>query len=81
MLIGLYDRLANPPLNTKKFGIANGHLTEEGQVRRAEEFELEGLMSDDENDESRGMLRRSGSIEGSSSDSPSTIGKNNVSSV
>ncbi|KFA69109.1 hypothetical protein S40285_00038 [Stachybotrys chlorohalonatus IBT 40285] len=83
MLIGLYDRLANPLSNAKKFGAANGHLNghlaEEGQIRSAEEFELDGLMSDDEGDERRGMLRRSG--DDSSLDTPSTVGKNNVNTV
>lgn len=63
MLIHLYDRLANPDLNTKTFTNgyqdANGHAAEEGRVRDADEFELEGLDSDDEDDEGRGMLRRS----------------------
>ncbi|QUC20955.1 uncharacterized protein UV8b_05196 [Ustilaginoidea virens] len=61
MLIHLYDRLANPATDAKSF--ANGHAganpgaAEEGQVRDAEEFELDGLMSDEEGDESRSMLR------------------------
>lgn len=64
MLIHLFDRLSNPALDTKNF--ANGHIQmngrrpEEGQLRDAEEFELGGLMSDDEEgDETRQMLRRS----------------------
>lgn len=77
MLIHLWDRLANPAINTKDFsnGHANGRVMEAGQLREAEEFELEGLTSDDEEDESRAMLRRS--EEQSSLDSPSTVGKNN----
>jgi hypothetical protein len=61
MLITLYDRLADPPLDTKNFanGHVNGHTAEEGRVRAAEEFELDGLSSDDEADEGQGMLRRS----------------------
>ena len=60
MLIHLYDRLVNPPSDNKN--LANGYHVagrpvEEGRVRDAEEFELEGLTSDDEEDEGRGMLR------------------------
>lgn len=79
MVIHLYDRLANPALNTKVFADghahANGRAVEEGQLRDAEEFELDGLMSDDEGDERRVMLRRS--LERPSIDTPSTLGKNN----
>ncbi|VUC28167.1 unnamed protein product [Clonostachys rosea] len=64
MLIHLYDRLANPPIDTKGFANgysdANGRAVEEGQVADAEEFELDGLTSDDEVDEGERMLRRSG---------------------
>ena len=83
MLIHLYDRLANPALDTKDF--ANGHArvggraVEEGRLREAEEFELSGLMSDDEGDETQGMLRRS--EERGSLDTPSTLGKNNHTST
>jgi len=64
MLIHLYDRLANPALKTKNltngYHDANGRTAEEGRVRDADEFELEGLDSEDEeDDERRGMLRRS----------------------
>ena len=66
MLIGLWDRLANPRLNTKKFtngnNIPNGRAMEDGRLRDAEEFELDGLMSDDDDDDddpSRMMLRLS----------------------
>lgn len=63
MLIHLWDRLANPQLDTKDLGAGytsvNGRPMEEGRVRDAEEFELDGLTSDDETDEGRGMLRRS----------------------
>ncbi|GAB0134788.1 hypothetical protein EsDP_00003145 [Epichloe bromicola] len=79
MVIHLYDRLSNPPLNTKFLADghahANGRAVEEGQLRDAEEFELDGLMSDDEGDERRVMLRRS--LERPSIDTPSTLGKNN----
>lgn len=79
MLIHLYDRLANPDINTKNFANghshANGRVVEEGRLRDAEEFELDGLMSDDEADEQRVMLRRS--LDRPSIDTPSTLGKNN----
>lgn len=68
MLIHLYDRLANPPIDTKGFANgysdANGRAVEEGQVADAEEFELDGLTSDDEVDEGERMLRRSGETPG-----------------
>lgn len=70
MVIHLYDRLANPASPFK-----NGHAIEEGRLRGAEEFELDGLTSDDEGDESRQMLRRS--LDRPSIDTPSTLGKNN----
>ena len=82
MLIHLYDRLA-PQENAKEYG--NGHIRlnsrsmEDGRLRDAEEFELDGLSSEDEGDESRRMLRRS--EDRASLDTPSTVGKNNQSSV
>lgn len=84
MLIGLYDRLANPNPDSKHrangYARPNGRVAEEGRVRDVEEFELDGLVSDDdEADESRGMLRKS--EDSPSLDSPSTVGKNNESSV
>ncbi|PHH60996.1 hypothetical protein CDD81_962 [Ophiocordyceps australis] len=83
MLIYLYDRLANPVENVKS--LSNGHMringraVEEGQLRDAEEFELDGLMSDDEGEEVRQMLRRS--VDNLGPESPSTLGKNNETSV
>lgn len=74
MLVHLYDRLVNPP-EIKGFG--NGRIVEEGRVRDAEEFELDGLMSDDEADEGRRMLRRSEDDDQGTPSSPSTVGKNN----
>ncbi|CAG7565252.1 unnamed protein product [Fusarium equiseti] len=59
MLIGLWDRLAHPVLDTKELGsnhYANGQAVESGQLRDAQEFELDGLMSDDDDDPSRQML-------------------------
>ncbi|KJZ77706.1 hypothetical protein HIM_02883 [Hirsutella minnesotensis 3608] len=81
MLVQLYDRLANPGKSIKD--VSNGHtLTsahlEQGRLRDADEFELDGLMSDEE-DERQRMLRRS--EDRSSLDTPSTLGKNNESSV
>ncbi|KOS17323.1 Protein YTP1 [Escovopsis weberi] len=59
VLVHLYDRLSNPSLDTKGFADGhrplNGHV-EAGALRDVEEFELEGLSSDEEGDESRGML-------------------------
>lgn len=82
MLIHLYDRLS-PQENSKEYG--NGHIRlnsrsmEDGRLRDAEEFELDGLTSEDEGDESRRMLRRS--EDRASLDTPSTVGKNNQASV
>jgi hypothetical protein len=72
MLIHLYDRVANPidglaPKDGGEdaSGLANGHTrrgggAEDRRVRDAEEFELEGLMSDDEDDgAARGRRRTS----------------------
>ncbi|KAG5929685.1 hypothetical protein E4U53_002400 [Claviceps sorghi] len=76
MVIHLYDRLANPALGTKSLANGRAHASGralEGQVRDAEEFELDGLTSDEEGDESRSMLRRS--LDRPSIDTPSTLGK------
>ena len=73
MLIHLYDINANPRQAPK--AVSDDHA-ENGRVRDAEEFELDGLMSDDEADEGRRMLRASDDATGSDS-SPSTVGKNN----
>lgn len=62
MLVSLYDRLANPSSDETKgfangsagYSSVNGRPMEEGRVRDAEEFELDGLSSDDEEDR---MLR------------------------
>lgn len=65
MLIHLYDRLSNPPLDTKGFTNGHTHLNgravEDGHIRAAEEFELDGLSTDDEDDERQGMLAGEGS--------------------
>ncbi|KAF5006998.1 hypothetical protein FDECE_6646 [Fusarium decemcellulare] len=74
MLVHLWDRLSNPPLNTKNFGTThsrvNGRAVEDGQLQDAQEFELEGLTSDDDDDPSQRMLGPN------SEDSASTIGRN-----
>lgn len=79
MLIHLYDRLANPSETIKSLAsthnVANGRAVEEGRAREAEEFELEGLTSDDEDNETQRMIRRS--EEGQSSDSPIHADKSN----
>ncbi len=78
MLISLYDNTANQAGPDKNLANghprANGHAGTERQLRDAEEFELEGLMSDDE-DEGRRMLP-SGADDDQGLESPSTIGKN-----
>jgi hypothetical protein len=55
MLIHLYDRLSSTEDLNKpaegEYSRVNGHAMEEGQLRDAEEFELEGLSSDEEDNE------------------------------
>ncbi|KAK8017778.1 hypothetical protein PG993_014104 [Apiospora rasikravindrae] len=74
MLISLYDQKANPAMPKKDLGNGrlgpnmNGHVP----VRDAQEFELEGLMSDDEDAEGNRLLRD----DDMPLDSPSTVGKN-----
>ena len=68
-MLHIYATLSPPADRTKDeigSATANGHTrnTATRQIREAEEFELEGLMSDDDDD-------------GEGSDSPSTVGKNN----
>ncbi|ORY70983.1 uncharacterized protein BCR38DRAFT_415647 [Pseudomassariella vexata] len=74
MLINLYDRNANPLEPTKD--VVNGRLGPRLNgtvpVRDAQEFELEGLMSEDDEDDRRRRLRE----EEAGLDSPSTVGKN-----
>ncbi|KAF7542482.1 hypothetical protein G7Z17_g11526 [Cylindrodendrum hubeiense] len=83
MLIHLWDRLANPDPNAKDFNHGythiNGHAVEDGQVQDAQEFELDGLVSDDEDhdhDHGRRIPDRR-SMDSESPDTPSTLGKNN----
>lgn len=62
MLIHLYDRLANPSPDAKDIANSgytglNGGPMEEGRAREAEEFELGGLSSDEEEEESKEARR------------------------
>jgi hypothetical protein len=63
MLIHLYDRLSSTEDPGKpaegEYSRVNGHAMEEGQLRDAEEFELEGLSSDEEDSEERRGHRKS----------------------
>ncbi|KAI1138476.1 hypothetical protein F5Y05DRAFT_384197 [Hypoxylon sp. FL0543] len=73
VLLGIYDRNSTPALSNKE--VANGRLGPRVNgnipVRDAQEFELEGLMSDDEDDAVRGTRESDSGL-----NSPSTIGKN-----
>jgi len=79
MLLSVYDQSANADA-----GAATGLGTlgpEQRQLRDAEEFELEGLMTDDEDDENaakRKLLSTKMSTDGADSGlpSPSTLGRN-----
>lgn len=78
MLVHLYDRNAEPDEPTKP--VANGRLgprlNGHVPVRDAQEFELEGLMSDDEDDERRDAILRRQNGDEDGLESPSTLGKN-----
>lgn len=82
MLITVYDRNANPSLVAAKTNgrpRMNGHTAgETRQVRDAEEFELDGLMSDDEDEEqaARRKLLKEDVDEDAALASPSTLGRN-----
>ncbi len=95
MIIGVYDRAANADLLAAKYKAAvgapslpglNGHAagaaprsTETSQLRDAEEFELDGLMSEDEDEEHaarRKLLSREDGDEETGLVSPSTVGRN-----
>ncbi|KAI0835793.1 hypothetical protein F5Y06DRAFT_275419 [Hypoxylon sp. FL0890] len=73
VLLGIYDRNSTPALPNKE--VANGRLGPRINgtvpVRDAQEFELEGLMSDDEDDGARRPREDDGGL-----NSPSTVGKN-----
>ena len=85
MLIHLYDHNANAP--AKATPTANGRAgysnvrrqPEDAQLRDAEEFELDGLMTDDEDEESaarRKLLKEDAGEDDNGLGSPSTIGRN-----
>ncbi|KAK1761965.1 protein YTP1 [Phialemonium atrogriseum] len=83
VLIHLYDRAANSPAAAKI--AANGRVRpgdralDDTQLRDAEEFELDGLVSEDEDEEQaarRKLLREDGSDEDAGLASPSTLGRN-----
>lgn len=73
MLIALYERTLATDGKVALNGAAAGSGHESRQLRDAEEFELEGLMSDDDEDEAKRNARR----EHRGPDSPdSTLGGN-----
>ena len=84
MLISVYDRNANAEALAKRAATGrprlNGHAAaDERQVRDAEEFELDGLMTDDEDEEHaarRKLLRDDLGEEEMGLMSPSTVGRN-----
>jgi hypothetical protein len=79
-LIHVYDRAANPL--TKK-PVANGHAVrgvDEARLRDANEYELDGLVSDEDDEESaarRKLLRVSEDDDGPLP-TPSTVGGNSI---
>ncbi|WYZ46814.1 hypothetical protein EsH8_IX_001039 [Colletotrichum jinshuiense] len=80
MLIHLFDRDTNvggKVTLTNGVPVANGRPGEARQVRDAEEFELEGLMSDDDDEPRKDLRDDTDDDQGiASPSSPSTIGKN-----
>jgi hypothetical protein len=72
MLITLYERNYGPSVPPKDIdnGRLGPRLNGEVPLRDAQEFELEGLMSDDDDDETGTRLGDNGL------ESPSTLGKN-----
>ena len=82
VLIHVYDRGANRA--EKPIALSDGHASlrrgEETQLRDANEFELEGLVSDDEDEERaarRKLLARERVVDGDDGlGSPSTVGRN-----
>jgi hypothetical protein len=83
MLIYLYDRNANTPTKAVPAS-ANGRAAfggrrpESTQLRDAEEFELDGLMSEDDDEESatRRKLLKEEADDDAGLGSPNTIGRN-----
>ncbi|KAK0727522.1 hypothetical protein B0T26DRAFT_694839 [Lasiosphaeria miniovina] len=83
ILIYVYDRSANAATFAKPTANgrarANERVEEEGRLRDAGEFELEGLMSDDEDEEHatrRKLLRNDVAEDDAVLGSPSTLGRN-----
>lgn len=72
VLLHIYDVNAAPSVPPKDVeGVRRHRPSDSRQIREAEEFELDGLISDDEG----GRERESGF------ESPSTLGKNNERTV
>ncbi len=73
-LIHVYDR-ANPIVRKP---VADGRGSDEAQLREANEFELDGLVSDDEDEEraARRKLLRDDGLEEDGPATPSTVGRN-----
>lgn len=84
-LIHVYDRTANPPPAATAAAAAlaaNGHEHRgEARLRDANEFELDGLVSDEEDDEERAARRKLLTDDLAEDDvplaTPSTVGRNN----
>ncbi|KXX77630.1 Protein YTP1 [Madurella mycetomatis] len=77
VLINVYDRAVSPPVKLTADGHARGG--DEARLRDANEFELDGLVSDDEDDERaarRKLLAEDGIEQDASLGSPSTVGRN-----
>ena len=80
MLVSVYDRVTNnagPAIKANGRPAAPGHSAETRQLRDAEEFELDGLMSDDDEEISdRHKLLKHEADEEVGLASPSTLGRN-----
>lgn len=77
-LIHVYDR-ANPVPKTANGQATRGAGGEDARLRDANEFELDGLVSDDEDEERaarRKLLTDDGPEEEDGPSSPSTVGRN-----
>jgi Protein of unknown function (Ytp1). len=81
-LIHIYDRAVNPNPKHKSIALGNGRVpsgAEDVRIRDANEFELDGLVSDDEDEESaarRKLLRDDGTEIEAPLGSASTLGGN-----
>ncbi len=80
MLIYLWDRSANAESLASQAATGrtrqNGRAVDAARVRDAEEFELDGLMTDDE-DEDQAQRRKLLKEDDGDLSSPSTLGRNN----